>query len=442
MKDKSIDWEELLNFNDDKSDNQNIDLIDLEINKNDKQLSIYQNDYQKLVSIETILKNKSYYQTKYLIITKHLINMDDYYLSLEKKMDETFGNSNRANSMNSSQNSNKSKKISKTKEDLNILKLGYTKKLLEMYENEKMTGKEFEEYAKRTLYLMFLMIKKDNYIIYNPKSVNLKGLDQYLMSYEKNKKFNIERCEIDIIINDFQKADFNELINNYLDIFKKFKIIRENINKKSKEDNNIFGNNDNSEKNDTDNKNVHDYSESQNDEIITFEKKEGYEKIDKNQNLQKILNSFNIKDISKENIFLIITNGPYLLFKIIFEILEKVLKDENQNIYDIENKIEEHNDILTKLCESKRNLKEKVKNLYSLFKDLRKENINHCVLYIGTNSENLKDTDFFQINSIINNSENIEELKENINEFTDIINLKNEIRNILSKNTYFFGANL
>ena len=122
MKDKSIDWEELLNFNDDKSDNQNIDLIDLEINKNDKQLSIYQNDYQKLVSIETILKNKSYYQTKYLIITKHLINMDDYYLSLEKKMDETFGNSNRANSMNSSQNSNKSKKISKKKKNLNILK--------------------------------------------------------------------------------------------------------------------------------------------------------------------------------------------------------------------------------------------------------------------------------------------------------------------------------
>ena len=54
----------------------------------------------------------------------------------------------------------------------------------------------------------------------------------------------------------------------------------------------------------------------------------------------------------------------------------------------------------------------------------------------------MKDTDFFQINSIINNSENIEELKENINEFTDIINLKNEIRNILSKNTYFFGDNL
>ncbi len=35
-----------------------------------------------------------------------------------------------------------------------------------------MTEKEFEEYVKRTLYLMFLMTKKDNYIIYNPKSVN------------------------------------------------------------------------------------------------------------------------------------------------------------------------------------------------------------------------------------------------------------------------------
>ena len=78
-----------------------------------------------------------------------------------------------------------------------------------------MTEKEFEEYAKRTLYLMFLMTKKDNYIIYNPKSVNLKGLDQYLMSWEKEiKMFNLESYEINIVINDFQKADFNNLINN------------------------------------------------------------------------------------------------------------------------------------------------------------------------------------------------------------------------------------
>ena len=182
--------------------------------------------------------------------------------------------------------------------------------------------------------------------------------------------------------------------------------------------------------------------ESENKEIVIFEKNIGNEKVDKNQNLQNILNSFNIKDILKENIFLIITNGLYLLFKMIFETLEKVFKDENSNIDDVFNKIEIHNDILSKLNESKRNLKEKIKNLYSIFKDLRKENINHYVLYIRTNSENLKDTDFFQINSIINNSENIEELKENINEFTDIINLKNEISNILSKNTYFFGANL
>ena len=83
-----------------------------------------------------------------------------------------------------------------------------------------MTEKEFEEYAKRTLYLMFLITKKDNYIIYNPKSVNLKGLDQYLMSWEKEiKMFNLESYEINIVINDFQKADFNNLINNYPNSF-------------------------------------------------------------------------------------------------------------------------------------------------------------------------------------------------------------------------------
>ena len=68
---------------------------------------------------------------------------------------------------------------------------------------------------------MFLMTKKDNYIIYNPKSVNLKGLDQYLMSWEKEiKMFNLESYEINIVINDFQKADFNNLINNYPNYFK------------------------------------------------------------------------------------------------------------------------------------------------------------------------------------------------------------------------------
>ena len=47
--------------------------------------------------------------------------MDDYYLSLENKMDETFGNSNKSQSMNFSKISNKSKNtnISKIKADLN-----------------------------------------------------------------------------------------------------------------------------------------------------------------------------------------------------------------------------------------------------------------------------------------------------------------------------------
>ena len=45
-----------------------------------------------------------------------------------------------------------------------------------------MTENEFEEYARRTLYLMFLMIKKDYYKILNPKKANLKGLELYLQN--------------------------------------------------------------------------------------------------------------------------------------------------------------------------------------------------------------------------------------------------------------------
>ena len=90
MDNKIIDWEELLDFNDEKEEPKNIEIYPLEAIYEDKQFEIYKNDYNKLVSVESIIKSKSYYQTKYAIIAKHIINMDDYNVILQRISKESF----------------------------------------------------------------------------------------------------------------------------------------------------------------------------------------------------------------------------------------------------------------------------------------------------------------------------------------------------------------
>ena len=232
---KESEWDSLLefNFNDENllNENNNIIVLNPDNNKGEAiKFDTYYNDYKKLISVESILKDKSYYEVKYSIITRHLINMDDYYLIPNQNQIDYEENSTNSPLSSSKISLNKSKSKSKisnisgehTKQDLNELKLGYTKKVLQIFENEKMTGKEFKEYARRTLYLMFLMIKKDNYKILNPKKANLKGLDKFLQTFfinDKNRLFKEDTCEIDIIINDFEKKDLEQLINNYQNNF-------------------------------------------------------------------------------------------------------------------------------------------------------------------------------------------------------------------------------
>ena len=475
-----LDWESLLEFNfDDENllkESNNIIAFVPHINENN-QFDAYSNDYKKLISVESILKDKSYYEVKYSIITRHLINMDDYYLILKQNQinyEENFTNS-QLSSSNISLNKSKSKSKSKiscisgerTIKDLNEFKLGYTKKLLQIFENEKMTGKEFEEYARRTLYLMFLMIKKDNYKILNPKNANLKILDNFLQKYFMNNKiilFKEDTCEIDIIINDFEKKDLEQLINNYQNNFyfteelhlnklnEKFNIIGEiarnliyQSNSKKKQINNYIElidklnniKNENIKKNTNESKNnnnniikPNEFEESQNNISLS----ENSEKvIDKtNIDLQKILKSFELKDISKDNIFIILTNGPYLLFKIVFDITNELLKRNNFDDNYLKQQIEKYETIFKNLTDSKKNIFEKIKNLYIIFLNLRKKNIHHCVMYLGTNSENLKDDNIFKNVELI---ENNMKYKENSKEFYDFVvikKLKNGIVNMLN----------
>ena len=466
------DWESLLefNFNDENllKENNNIIVLYSHINENN-QFDIYYNDYKKLISVESILKDKSYYKLKYSIITRHLINMDDYYLNLEQNQiddEENFTNSQLSFSLNKSKSKSKINSISGeyTIKDLNELKLGYTKKLLQIFENEKMTGKEFEEYARRTLYLMFLMIKKDKYKILNPKKANLKGLGIFLQKYFINDNISLfkeDTCEIDIIINDFEKKDLLQLINNYQNNFyftdqlhldkldEKVNIIAEiarnliyQSDSKKKQINNYIELIDKLViiKNNYIKKNTNESKDNINTDIKVNESKDTKKNIslsekviDKtNINLQNILKTFELKDISKDNIFIILTNGSYLLFKIVFDIIHKLLEKDYFDGDYLKEQIEKYDNIFKSLTDSKKNILEKIKNLYSIFLNLRKKNIYHCVMYLGTNSENLKDNDIFKNVELMKNDIKNKENPKDFNDFIVIKKLKNGIVNMLS----------
>ena len=148
MKNNNQDWETLLKFLDD-NDLIESNFIDDDLSKykfdHQSQFYNYYKDYKKLISIDSLLKSKAYYQQKYLIIAKHLVEMDDYYLSFEKNNFKYSENSAGTSFLSKSISTNKSKTKSnrnkstgsQIKTDLNEFKLGYTKTLLEIFENEK-----------------------------------------------------------------------------------------------------------------------------------------------------------------------------------------------------------------------------------------------------------------------------------------------------------------
>ena len=175
----------------------------------------------------------------------------------------------------------------------------------------------------------------------------------------------INDFEIDVVINDFEKDDFYKLEKKYQnnfyfveqlhlrDIEDKFHImgvIAKNLiyqvgNKKFQASNyiNIFHN-------------------------LNLIREGDINK--QNSDLQSILKSFNLKDITKNNIFLFITICPYLLFRIIFDILKELFKIEKEDfVFEdyIKEKINKPNDILSKLIETKKNIIKNVENLYHFF---------------------------------------------------------------------------
>lgn len=250
-------------------------------------------DYCKVSYLEDIKENDVYLINKWKLVFFHCIELDDYFLKLHNKTlpnnknkGDKKGQNKKNNSLdyhyknnlsfdkitpkkNKSGNINKNDSNSKDNNlgqlsnsrsidrnnssnteieneilneesitNLSEFKLKEAKQSLQIYENEKIGGNEYEDKCRRILNLMLIFIKKDNYKLLNPKKISIQYFIKLLNieELEKIKLTKSDAFEIDVVINNFKVSDLKKLIENYSSHFflkEKMKlddIIEENIN--------------------------------------------------------------------------------------------------------------------------------------------------------------------------------------------------------------------
>jgi len=414
-------------------------------------------EYSNLYEFKLVKQNPQYYLSKWSIILNHLINLEDffYYLQKDDKTEEkNISNGNGLNIIdsqsedeeNSSLSSiNKSKSLldSKFENDLYNFKLNYFKKSLNIYENELIGGDSYERYAKRMLSLMLILLKVDRYEFINPKKILIEQLKNY---YFENFMENItldesnNTFEIDLVINNFSKTDLNLLIDKFKNHF--FFVDQLKLNEVDSKVNII--------------------SEICRSKIFQSQRELTQEKIYlnilkileglRNKNINPIkekykglFESLMIDNINNDNIFILITDGSYILLKIAFEIVNDILKikkneDENENDTRslIKNEIEAKKNTINNIIGNKFNyLENLIYNFYQILNSLRKNNIRHCILYLGeeTGNEYEEAMLLFSKNSLnINKTDNDEDIIINYNMkkyIKELISLRGELINQL-----------
>ena len=310
----------------------------------DKESKTTIDDYASLVNINLLKQDPKYYYTKWSIIIKHLIDLDDYFLYFaknevipesemtiseitqsedtkdeksgakkkKKKKDNSSSSTSNINNM-SVENIKPSTLINKDNQtkEINEFKLHYIRKKIQDLNFDIMDEISYELYVKRTIFLMLLILKIDDYQFLHPTGVPYKKLMEksYVIEPDKIKG---DVFEIDLLINGFRIEDLILLINQYPKHF----FFSEKL-----QLNDIKNNN-----------KVNIVSEISKDLINSAPKKykleEKYINILKaftkirtndilavtNEEYKKIIDSFLI-ELDNENIFIFITNGSYFLLQ-------------------------------------------------------------------------------------------------------------------------------
>ena len=442
----------------------------------------YFDDYCKVSYLEDIKENEVCLINKWKLIFFHCIELDDYFLKLDSKnlpiknkvnkKDRSKEHKNDSNSkdINLGQLSN-SKSIEKNSsfdteieneilnEELNInlneFKLKEAKQFLQFYENEKISGKEYEDKCRRILNLMLIFIKRDNYKLLNPKKISIQSFIKLLniKEFVKTELTKSDAFEIDVVINDFKISDLKKLIENYSSrFFLKEKLKLDDI----KEENiNLFG-----EISKNFIKTISNESEKIKIYFTIFKILEMINEINcpiSPEQKNEIFSSFRLEQNRNKNIFFIITDGSYLILQFTFDVISKIDKELHKSEKDIiefiDKCINENEEIIKYLIQYNiNNLKNLIYRTYLTLDYMDNKNFKYCILFIGE-KENNKLKNFYKeelkkgqlklatqftnkINNLINNlidlkeqfSKEIEEFMKRTRYFFNFINLEYLIR--------------
>ena len=397
------------------------DFPSLKAKSNNKEIFNFENDkstiddYASLVTIKTLKQKPEYYLAKWNVLMKSLINFDDYFYFFGKKKiniqaPEHLSKKNKKKKKNISISGSSSGiilgelSLTKSKDskisnppisediqskEMNEFKLQYLKKNIDI-NFDNIDGKGYEYYVKRTIFAMFILIKLYNFEILNPKDV----LYNKLMSISKIEKIeNLnDTFEMDMVINGLLLNNIKLLVDKYPKHFffeDQLNIKDENLNDKV----NIVSEISKDLIKDIKNKLIQEkkyinilkaFDKYRTEEILAI----------LNNDNKQILDSFLI-DVNNENLFILITNGSYFLLKFAVNIIKSLFRknniEEKEIIKIIKDKVDielnkKDNSLIYKFIQKKKNFCERLYKLYLFFDNLRKNNIRHCLLYIGEES--------------------------------------------------------
>ena len=408
----------------------------------------YFQDYCKISYLEDIKENEVYLINKWKCIFFHCVELDDYFYFLEDKNNASLSLKNRKRNngkKNSSLNSIKNKQLNSDKsssinsennlsivgniiphslseinsslssqsneesytntidnkneinikkfDDKNIyeFKLVEAKKSLQIYENEKISGGEYELKCRRIFNLMLLFVQRDDYKIYNPHKIPLQNIINYLKikEFDNMKLTESDSFEIDLVINNFKISDFNKLLKSYSSHF----FFTDNLGLKNIKENdniNLIGEISRNFLFQIDNK-----SAQLRTYLATFKI---FEVLSTNntsiseEEKNTIFSYFHLTNNNNKNLFTIITDGSYFILRFAIDIISKIKKQKLEDkiiLPYIKEEINKNKEILNYLMSNKfRNLDNLIYKTFKAIKYLEDNHIRFCLLFIGDKDSN------------------------------------------------------
>ena len=314
---------------------------------------------------------------------------------------ENVNQSNFSINFNNESNNSEDKKDKENKEikEMDIYKFKFLKFKLNLEDEENLSGKTYEEYARKTIKLMFLLAIKKIYSFKNPKNIDISDIQNFYMNLIQSgflQEINIPLISLNFKENKCFEADIVFELNNrelkcFVNKFRKKIFFAENL-----------------------------FLDKEEEKISLFVEiarniiSQGKEKMEQ---IKKYIEIINIMNLASKNIivnndeyikicdeykcaadtkkkFCLITDGNFdelnfILNDVIKQLLEKysAQKDLSKIKEFIKQKLDSKKNLFVDII-NKESLIDNIYYVFQLIYNLRIYNINFCLIYIGEICEN------------------------------------------------------